>query len=108
MVLVNMYDCTARPTSTGEEVPQCHNLHATVKNIITRSFANMPPESVLDGTGAECNSSLSNCDVRERTNMYARCIRAYAVIAVGYGVLGAMYGSDRLSLPTRAAGGCQP
>ena len=55
-----MYDCTARPTSTGEEIPQCHNLHATVKNIITRSFANMPPDSVLDGTGAECNSSLSN------------------------------------------------
>lgn len=34
-----MYDCTAKPTVAGKEVPKCHNLHATVKKLITRSFS---------------------------------------------------------------------
>jgi hypothetical protein len=50
-----MYDCTAKLTSAGEDVSRCRYLHDTVKQLITRSFANMPLENVPDGSGAECN-----------------------------------------------------
>ena len=36
--LVTMYDGAAKTTAAGKEGPQCHNLHATVKKLITRSF----------------------------------------------------------------------
>lgn len=41
-----MYDCTAKPTAAGKEVPQCHNLHVTVKKLTTRSLSNNTAHSV--------------------------------------------------------------
>lgn len=73
MALVNMYYCTAKATSAGEEVPSCHNLHETVKTLIARTSSLAVPDSVQPADRRNAEHSITSQEDFERLDIEQPC-----------------------------------